>query len=142
MLDLAILQVGTNLPADQLPDASTAQLIKATSGGLITLAAVRYAGQAARRAIMGHLLPDDMAGVDTNRVTTDRDPRALAVTALAYALGVGLTAAAVYLLAGLPWALAWTGAWALLAAAVALLAARDASPIDDVRLLAEARRQG
>lgn len=143
MLDLAaaaILQAGTTLGTDTLPQQAPTLAGHAKDLAL-PLAAVYGAWRLGRRAVMGHYLPDDLSGVDLPRTTTERDPRALAIMALAYLVGVGLTATAVYLLASLAWALAWAGGWALLAAAVALLAARDADPLDDVRVLIEARRQ-
>lgn len=139
MLDLAILQAGSTVGMDQLPEAPT--ILGTVKSVALPLAAVTGAYGLGRRWLMAEYLPDDLSAADLDNATPRRSARFAAVMALAYVLGVALTAAAVYLLAGLAWSLAWAGGWALLAAGLALLAARDASPIGDVRLLAEARRQ-
>lgn len=135
-----MLELLQTAPVDQLPDHAPTVLGTIKSLAL-PMSAVAGAYGLGRRYLMGELLPDDLSDVDVTNATPQRSARFAAVMALAYLVGVGLTAAAVALLAGLAWALAWAGAWALVAAGLALLAARDASPIDDVRLLFEARRQ-
>lgn len=135
-----MLELLQTAPVDQLPERAPTLLGTAKDLAL-PLAAVFSAYKIGRPLAVGHVLPDDTSDIDLSDTTTDRDPRAVVVMALAYLAGVALTAIAVEMLASLAWALAWAGAWALIAAAIALLAAKDASPIDDVRLLAEARRQ-
>lgn len=136
MLNLA-LQTAVDVPT-QLEPATTADTVRTVGDVGITLAAVKVVGALGRRGIMAHFLPDD--GVDASAAEVKRDPYAMGIMALAYAVGVALTTAAVYLVASLPYALAWAGAWAFVAAVVALGAARNATPLDDVRLLAVAKR--
>lgn len=138
MLDLA-LQTGTSLPVDQFPQQAPTLAGHAKDLAL-PLAAVYGTYRVARPLALGYVLPDRISDVDLPETTAKRDPWALAVMALAYVVGVGLTATAVYLLASLAWALAWAGGWALVAAALALVASRNASPIDDVRAVLLARR--
>lgn len=116
-------------------------MLRVIADGALSIGFVAAVYRLGRRALMGKYLPEDMSDVDLPRSTSTRDPRAILVMAACYLAGVGLTASAVYLVTGLAYALAWSGAWALVAAVVALLAARDASPLDDVRVLVEARRQ-
>lgn len=140
MIDLAVLQFSTTATPDPQPLAdTTATTLRTIFDGGLTIGAVWGAYRVGRRALMGHFLPDEWDG-ELPDATTDRDLRALAVAAVAYLAGVGLTSAAVALLASFAWALAWAGSLVIIAAVVALSAARDASPVDDVRLLAEARR--
>lgn len=138
MLELAaVLQTA---PIDALPEQAPT-LIGAAKDLALPMAAVYGAYNLGRRYLMGYYLPDDCSGVDFENVSSPRDRRAGAVMAMAYAVGVLLTATAVWMLTSLAWALAWAGGWSLIAAAIALLAARDASPISDMRMLFEARRQ-
>lgn len=137
MLELAL----QSAPVDQLPEQAPTLLGTARDLAL-PLAAVLSAYKIGRPLAVGHVLPDDTSDIDLANTTTERDTKALAVMAAAYIAGVALTAVAVWMLASLAWALAWAGAFALLAAVVALQAARDDSPIDLVRLVAEGRRQG
>lgn len=136
MLDLA-LQTAVDLPIEQ-PAATTADTIRTVGDVGITLAAVKVAGMALRRGVVGYFTQGTDVDADAFRV--ERDDDAMRVMGAAYAVGVALTTAAVYLLASLPWALAWAGAGALLAAVVAGQAARNATPVDDVRAIIAARR--
>lgn len=138
MIDLAALQMaGTTVPTAEIPTPPPSTLKTVGDVG-ITLGAVKAAGMVGRRAVMGHFLRD---GVDADVARRERDPRAIIVLAAAYAIGATLTTAAVYLASTLSLALAWAGVCAFVAAVLALQAARDATPVDDVRLLAEAHRK-
>lgn len=132
MLEFAPLAETAQLPLDT--QQTTADTIRTVGDVGITLAAVKAAGMVGRRAVMGHFLPAD---ADVSAARQERDPKAMLVMTFAYAAFTGLTTAAVYLSSTLPLALAWAGACAFVAAVVALQAARDATPVDDIRLLAQ-----
>lgn len=130
----------TDIATDQIQAPQSMSALRVLADGALSIGFVTAVYRVGRRAVMGYYLPDDTNDIDLHRTTTDRDRNAMAVMTVAYITGVGLTATAVSLLASLAWALAWAGVLALVAAVVALAAAKDASPVDDIRMLVEARR--
>lgn len=139
MIDLAVLQSTTAIPEPQPIAESTASTLRVFADGGLTIGAVYGLYRLGKQGIVAHAVPDGWDG-DLPDTSVDRDPRALVLAALAYSVGVGLTSAAVYLTSTVAYTLAWAGAWSLIAAALALSAARDASPVDVYRLIAESRR--
>lgn len=136
---LELLQISTTATPEPQALETTASTLRVFADGGITFGAV-YAGyRLIKQGIVAHAVPDGWDG-ELPDTSVERDPQALALSALAYVVGVGLTSAAVYLTSTLAYTLAWAGAWSLLAAALALSAARDASPVDVIRLIAESRR--
>lgn len=112
------------------------------SDELITIGMVWAAQKVGRLYVLGNHLPDDTGGFDVRRLVTTPTRAEVATVQAWFVAGVTVTAAAIYLLTGLPWALLWAGAWALCIGGWSFVATRTGRPVDDGRLLTEARAHG
>ena len=109
---------------------------------VISFAAVKGLFGIGRRKVMAEALPDDTTHINPQDTVQERDYRAVGHWALLYTIGLGLTGTAVWLTMGLETALAYVGVGAFVASAIALYAARDKYPVDDIRLLLASRQTG
>lgn len=109
---------------------------------ILSIGLVMAAWRVGRRYVMGTFLPEDCSGFDVRETVTTPTRAELATVQAWFVAGVTVTAAAIYLLTGLPWALLWAGAWALCIGGWSLHGTRSSRPVDDVRLLAGARSHG
>ena len=137
MIELLPLAETPVIGIDQLTTASDP--LRTTFDGALSIGLVAGGYRIARRLGMAWALPENLSGFDPDDATADRSLRALAVLVVLYPLATALTTAAVYLGTTLALALAWAGVCTFVGAALALAAAKNASPLDDVRLLAAAR---
>lgn len=136
MLELLPLAETSALPFDQLPDAGLDSTLRVVADGALSIGFVAAVASIGRRAVMGYYTEGKTVDVDAARM--ERDPRAVAVLVVAYAAFTALTTAAVWLALTVALALAWAGVCAFVAAVVALQAAKNATPVDDMRILANA----
>lgn len=137
---LAILQTA---PIDQLPEtANAAPWGESIADEVMWVGLFSTVFGLGRRYLAIEALPDDLSGFDPEAAIADRDGRDRWRAWALYAVAVLSSTAGVYLLTTLAWTLLWFGAAAFVGAVVALWAYRSGTPLDDFRMLIEARRQG
>lgn len=136
-----MLELLQTAPVDALPATPTAPWGASIADEVMWIGLFTTAFGLGRRWLMGELLPDDMPDVDLGEATADREATDRWRAWVLYGVFVVTTTAGVYLLTSLAWALLWVGLTAFAGAVAALWGWRGGTPVDDVRLLALARRR-